>query len=129
MYAMRAKWVRFFRNAGTPIARLRQHVVPPNHANYSQLGFKAHPPNPLQREAFFLCASFRSSIEATTFHSKPQLRWIGGSLIRVVGLWGLCWPFDEKPGFPTNNSPLAACEDRSKCQHLPWILVGYIFLL
>ena len=30
------------------IARLRQHVVPPQPPNYSQLWFKVHPPNPPQ---------------------------------------------------------------------------------
>ena len=35
----------FFRNGGAPlIAHLCQHVVPPNHPNYSQLGFRVHPP-------------------------------------------------------------------------------------
>ena len=51
------------------IVGLRQHVVPPQPPNYSQLGFRAHPPNPPQGGFLALCLP------------SPELRWI------TVGLW------------------------------------------
>ena len=47
------------------IARLRQHVVPPHHPNYSQLGFRVHPPT--------LALCFPSQLcRKCAFHSKTS---------------------------------------------------------
>ena len=52
----------------------------PNHPNYSQLGFRVHPPTPL-KGAFLLSASRRSFAENVRFTVKRS--WI------IVGLWVL----------------------------------------
>ena len=66
---MCARWVRL-KGAHPLIARLRQHAARPNHPNYSQLGFRVHPPNPPQGGGFLLYASPRSSAENVRFTAK-----------------------------------------------------------
>ena len=56
-------------------ACLRQHVYSrPNHSNYAEFGFRAHPPNPPPGGFLALCIPSRLYIDMTTSHSKPQLR-------------------------------------------------------
>ena len=97
------------------IAGWRRHVVPPpNHPNHSQLGFRVHPPN--EPQGGLSCAICFPAVfhNTTTFHRKPQLRWIG------VGLWVLPASTRSK-GFrqTTHTWPFAPCEGRSMCKHLP----------
>ena len=72
----------YFRNRGAPTNRaLASACSPaPTTPNYSQLGFRAHPPTPLKGGFLALC--FPSQLcRKCACHSKTELRWI------TVGLW------------------------------------------
>ena len=81
---MCARWVRFFRNGGANplIARLRQHVVPPQPPQLFSIRVQGSPPKPPSRGAFLLSASFRRSTHKQP-HNQALLIWMG------VGLWVL----------------------------------------
>ena len=73
----------YFRNRGHPlIARLRQHVVPPQPPQLFSIRVSGSPPNPPQGGFLALC--FPSQLcRKCAFHSKTELKWI------IVGLWVL----------------------------------------
>ena len=82
----------YFRNRGAPtqhVARLHQHVVPPHHPNYSQLGVRVHPPQPPLKESFLaLCFPSQFDTYTTAFESEPQLSWIGVGLCVLAACAG-----------------------------------------
>ena len=79
----------------------------PNHPNYSQLGFRAHPPNPPQGGLSCSLLPFAAR-QKMCVSQQPELSWI------AVGLWVLaacafCLT-RSKQGFPTNSWLLAPCQ-------------------
>ena len=65
------------------IARLRQHVVPPQPPQlFSIIGFRVHPPTPLKGGFLALCFPSQPCRNCA-FRSKTELKWI------TVGLWVL----------------------------------------
>ena len=85
----------------------------PNHPNYSQLGFRAHPPNPLQGGLSCSLLPF-AALQKMCVSQQPELRWI------TVGLWVLAAcagrSTRSKQGFPTNTWPFAPCQGCSKAR-------------
>ena len=96
------------------IARLRQHVVPPQPPQL----FSIEAPSKLpSRGAFLLSAS--SQLCKCAFQSKPQLRWSS------VGLWS-SRPVPaarREATVPNNKSPLTPCQG---CSRFP---VGHLKIL
>ena len=76
------------------IARLRQHVVPP------QPPFRVHPPNPPQGglSCSLLPFAVQNISDQISQQSTTEMGWC-----RVVGPRGLCRPLDEKQA--TNKQP------------------------
>ena len=110
----------YFRNRGAPTNR-------PNHPNYSQLGFRVHPPTPLKRGFLALCFPLQLCRKCA-FHSKTELKWITvGLLPKMCVLSAFRENWRGRPPAPAQKAPgpwcLPAWGPRLPCQNRPktWV--------
>ena len=100
---MRGGCAFYLRNRGAPTYRaLASPCTPaPTTPNYSQLGFRVHPPNPPQGGlSCSLLPAARHTNDYNTQETTAEMDWH-----RVVGPRGLCRPLDESKGFQQTTCP------------------------